>query len=698
MSKQGRRTAYQCILFCGLLMPLFPAFALEQMRLELGQIQVQDWRLEDAALLVRLSTPLAVSLQASRLHGGGLSVSGLRIECARLVYNAQGVACEQGTLAAGELALGQPKGPPISATPLRFSYAFEDGQLFFQLDRAAGLADSLRAEGRYHGGELHLGLQIKQVKLDKLADFAGKLIKLPKFERGGNLDLQASLHHGANTLEFTLDGQGKGLRYASPDGNQAAEGLGLSLRLEGQRLGIGFQAKTRLTLQAGEIYLAPFYFKQEAKPLALGANLAWQGQSLRLSKLDFQDPQVGRVQGELELALGQREMIKTLNLDLGWMDLTALYRRYLQTWLEEYRLGELKVAGRAQGRLRWQGKNRDLRVQFDAADLHDQPAGGESRFGLSGLNGILAWRGGQGQLEDTRLNWRGAHLLGKIALPAGALHLRLDGDTIRLQSPFHLALLDGGINLAQFSLRTGEKPEIQFSGRLEPISMPVLSKTFGLPELGGQLSGEIPTVRYAGKRLEIGGALQLQVFDGKVLIDRLTLREPFGDVPELTAEIEADRLDLATLTRYVEFGEMSGRLSGHVRNLHLVGWQPVAFDAYFATPAGDKSKRSISQKAINSLSSLGGSDVAAALSRSVLRIFEQFSYDRLGWGCKLENGRCQMRGVEAAPGADNAYYIVKGGGLPRIDVIGYNQQVDWGELLRRIKRVTNLQTGQAVVR
>jgi hypothetical protein len=35
----------------------------------------------------------------------------------------------------------------------------------------------------------------------------------------------------------------------------------------------------------------------------------------------------------------------------------------------------------------------------------------------------------------------------------------------------------------------------------------------------------------------------------------------------------------------------------------------------------------------------------------------------------------------------NNYFIVKGGGIPAINVMGYNHEVDWNELLSRLKRV-----------
>ena len=45
-----------------------------------------------------------------------------------------------------------------------------------------------------------------------------------------------------------------------------------------------------------------------------------------------------------------------------------------------------------------------------------------------------------------------------------------------------------------------------------------------------------------------------------------------------------------------------------------------------------------------------------------------------------------MGGVDNGDGG--AYAIVKGGGIPAITVMGYNRSVSWGELITRLKRVT----------
>ena len=137
---------------------------------------------------------------------------------------------------------------------------------------------------------------------------------------------------------------------------------------------------------------------------------------------------------------------------------------------------------------------------------------------------------------------------------------------------------------------------------------------------------------------------------------------------------------------------MEGRLSGHVRNLYLEDWHPVTFYAWFGTPEDDTSRHRISQKAVENITSIGGGGAADLLSRSFLRFFDNFRYDKLGIGCYLYQGVCQLMGVGTTR---QGYIIVKGGGLPRIDVIGYNPRVDWSLLMERLKRVTG--SNEAVI-
>jgi hypothetical protein len=53
--------------------------------------------------------------------------------------------------------------------------------------------------------------------------------------------------------------------------------------------------------------------------------------------------------------------------------------------------------------------------------------------------------------------------------------------------------------------------------------------------------------------------------------------------------------------------------------------------------------------------------------------------------CRLENEICLMDGIERQQG--ESYYIVKGSGLPRIDIIGNAHRVSWSRLVSQLAAI-----------
>ena len=186
----------------------------------------------------------------------------------------------------------------------------------------------------------------------------------------------------------------------------------------------------------------------------------------------------------------------------------------------------------------------------------------------------------------------------------------------------------------------------------------------------------------------LDGTLALRVFDGAVRVSDLAVTDLFGSVPRVRASVTLDRISLEPLTDTFDFGRITGRLSGYVNDLYLQGARPVSFDALLTTPdaaSDDDLPRRISQRAVDNLTGLGGA--GGTLASTFLGLFENFRYDRLGLGCKLRNGRCQMRGA----GVCQAWLLHRqGAGLPRVDVIGYNAEVDFDALVRRLANATRV--------
>jgi hypothetical protein len=214
--------------------------------------------------------------------------------------------------------------------------------------------------------------------------------------------------------------------------------------------------------------------------------------------------------------------------------------------------------------------------------------------------------------------------------------------------------------------------------------MPKITQAFGRPEFAGTLSGRIPRIEFRDKLLTFGGDLEARVFDGTIVGRNIRLQDPLGRWPRLFADIELRKLDLGLLTRTFEIGSITGRIEGEIKGLELFAWTPVAFDGYLRTPEGDRGRHRISARAVGNLSNIGGGGggVGAALQTGVFKMFDEYDYAKLGLRCRLENDVCLMSGVEPA---GEGYYILKGRGLPRINIIGNAGRVNWPQLLSQVQ-------------
>lgn len=434
-----------------------------------------------------------------------------------------------------------------------------------------------------------------------------------------------------------------------------------------------------LALSGGQFYVDPVFVELGDTPIELALNASQTDAGWRIGELTFND--AGhlrlRAEGELDPAGAPRD----ISVDIAELVLGPTYQRYAKPALLDGLFADLDIAGTARGAVRLDASGlAALRIELPLADLDDR----QGRIGLYGLSADIDWR--RDQTRESTLRWNSAHLF-ELDLGKVDWRVRADGRAAELLPPATLPLLDGELVVDALTVRGLDgQPQGYFEGFLKPVSMRALSHAFGWPSMEGKLSGVIPAIRYADDRVVVDGVLLMRVFDGDITLRDVEIDDPFGIAPALSGNMTLANLDLESLTRTFAFGAITGRLEGWVRDLRMVAWQPIEFDAGFITPENDDSRHRISQKAVDNLTSLGG--VSGALSRTFMRFFETFSYDRLGLTCRLRNNVCEMGGVLPVGADGRQYYIVKGGGLPRIDVVGFAQRVDWPTLLERIQRIT----------
>ncbi len=271
------------------------------------------------------------------------------------------------------------------------------------------------------------------------------------------------------------------------------------------------------------------------------------------------------------------------------------------------------------------------------------------------------------------------------------MHFQLGNNDIELLQPVRLPTMGGALRINHLALYDygDDRATGHLDAELEPVQLGQLTGALGWPAFSGKLSGRLPLLQLAEESITVGGDLSAQLFDGTLTMSNLRIEQPFGRVPRLYADVAVRDLDLLRVTEVFSFGDIQGRLSGDVTGLELQNWRPVAMDMYFYTPADDRSQHRISQRAVDNLARVGGG-ASAPLSTGMLRFFEVFAYDRIGLRCILRNGVCAMSGVGPARAGPQGtgYYIVKGRGVPRIDVVGYRDTVSWPRLVKQLSAIT----------
>jgi len=673
-----------------LLAPFSPVVqAVDSIDLRLGTLSGNGWKVEGATLQLGWHDEdrAIFSLSAVRIEHPSIPfpLVGSRLDCSKGTISERKIECDKG--------LVRLKTPLLDRELLSaaFSWSPETNDFRLQLTdlKIAGGSGSLALEGSDRSWRAEMkgsGFSLQELS----RGLATLGIAPPPFELSGKGDLTLSLTGRATEIHdqrWRVDFHD--LTFTEESESYLGEGLRGRWRGRLGRGVEGLKGSQQLRLQEGAILTPAFYLAPEGKEIAIDSDLrvdeAWS--KLQLTRITYRHQGLLGFHADARFELEPRVKLNGLTLRSQPIDLKPFYETYLQPVLAEPFFQELHISGRLEANLEMDSRQSiQLELQDVAVDQGEDESGETGRnFSLHGLTGELNWRSTDPS-PISRLSWSGGSLLGGLTLGPGQVSPQLTAQGITLDRPFSLPVLDGELRTEAFRLESLDSgPRLGFRGYLTPISMQRLSEAIGWPALAGQLSGMIPAISFEQGSLRVEGVMLIRLFGGRTLIKNLYLTDLFGPLPVLEADLELKALDLETLTRTFSFGKITGKLEGQVKGLRLEAWRPVSFDAVFNTPVDDESKHRISQRAVDNISNLGGAGISGALSRSFLRVFEEFGYDRLGISCRLGQGVCEMGGIEAA---GQGYYLVKGGGIPRIDILGFNRRTDWELLLSKLQQMT----------
>ena len=631
--------------------------AAQQLTLTIERIDGPAFSAKGVTGVLRGVDPSALELTVAEATAAGMTWRNARVTCRKLEQQRDELICADGILEAP------------AAMPLSLRYSTRNNDVDIALKPSAREEWRLKLETR--NAARTFALAVSNGLVTRFAPWLPK--DWPKFSSGsvsGNAVFTGE-KNGRATAELSVANLG----FSDAAGVHAGEKIAAAVSLQAAQRGERWQWQTDIKWLGGELLWQPLFVSGAGHALSAGGSLDARAATVErgrlalagIGNLDF-SANVDRVAGKLV-----RANAKTADLQVA-----ALYERILKPTLQGTALGDLRCDGRVDVSIDFvDGAPLMGEVTLRRVSIEDKAR----RFAVFGVDGTIPWH--RDQLTAAKLRVEGGEIL---QLPYGAFELPLELRGIRVRARnVQIPVLDGKLLVNDFAT-SGERGSWRwrFSGALAPVSMQQLTASLGLPAMHGTLSAAIPTVTYQESTVRADGALLFNVFDGSIVAQNLVLEDPLGRVPRLKANVDMRNLDLDLLTRTFSFGNITGRIDAQVHGLELVNWQPVRFDARVASSPGEYQRR-ISQAAVQNISALGGAGAAAAIQRSFLRFFEQFGYSAIGLSCKLELGVCKMGGIEDVP---QGYVIVKGGGIPAINVLGYNRSVGWHELIERLKRVT----------
>lgn len=502
--------------------------------------------------------------------------------------------------------------------------------------------------------------------LPKLAPGAGRIDATLAVATDAALDVEG---------EIALDG----VAFDSSDGTLAASDLHLRSTVS-RREGDAGRARYVLDgrIDSGQWLVAPLFVDHADSPASFGVTIEESPDGYALPAWSWRDE--GTLVANGSASLDRDAGLRRFEVERYEATLDRAWPRYAASALAGGAFASLGATGTVRGRL-VAVPDSPLAGEIELLDVTVRDE--QERYAVEGLAGALAFA--PAEPRTTTLAWRGA-ALHRIAIGAGSARIVADATGHALAQALVLDALGGRVRVPRLVLaREGAARRVEAAAELESLSVRALTEALDWPAFEGTLSGRIPAVRVEGERIAFDGALELEVFDGRVTLGGLALERAFGVAPSLAADVAIEDLALKPLTEAFSFGTIEGRLDGRVDGLRLVDWKPIAFELALRTDDQPGQRQRISQRAVDALSSVGGAGAGAGIQRSLLRMFDTFPYAEIGISCTLERNVCTMGGLDSA---DGGYTIVRGAGLPRLTVIGHQRRVDWPVLVARLEAAT----------
>ncbi len=703
--------------FLFLLFSSFSLLAIDEVSIDINSLLPADeldlgnkhWHINNISAVIKnplaVNQSLVITLSQISYKKKLLSDVNFKLECFKFNITPDNIHCDSGKLFLDSLDLANKNIKLLSN--LSFNYIFLKKKFSLTLTnfKVAGATGHVKLY--YHKKNWNIISKLKSIDILQLKKYLNFFLIQNKYLDNitGHTDINIEARGNLlDILSLNIFSKVKQLNINWPESATNPETLAenlefdISLRLQKKikQNKPGYSFKTTLKNTAGAVFIDPYYVEFKGNESLNINGIAYLNEKIKVKQLNLSLGNDFRVSGDMVYLLNQNQLnhkqaVAKANFVLESKHLEQLQKNYLDNLISGTEYENLQLSGQ----IKFSIKKINSHISADAF-LNGLTISLPPMIEVNRLSGKLYWDDASisahakiKQPKKSLIFWDNLKYK-KVTIAKSHISFYAQNDHVTIKKPIVLPIYDG-----KFIMKNMRATQIfddlifQFDGVVEPISLDEISQQMQLSlfngkKLKGKISALIPNTHYTKKQLRLGGKLWINIFDGNFSFDQVKISDPGTNYSQITAQVGINNVSLLPLTQTLDFGKMHGRVGGYVKNLYLVNWEPKQFDLFLGTPENDQSNHLISQRAIDNISSMGG--LPGILSKGIMSIFENFGYDKLGLGCQLLNGRCKMRGVEIAD-KGNAYYIVKGGGIPRIDIMGYETNVDWNTLIHRLNSI-----------
>ena len=493
--------------------------------------------------------------------------------------------------------------------------------------------------------------------------------------------------------------------FSSPDGTTAAEGVDMKASGEFDLSLPLKEAKINLSAEASgfEILMGGFYgsFKDKSLHSSLKGLYNADDDSIIITDSELGISEIGTlmVSGKLSNITGQPYFNTEIKLaELSNKKAFELFLR--DTFQESYPiLAGLNVSGKTSFNLSAKGIREKFILRGNLETNETDITAISSDLSVTGVNISLPIDISYpeaapsstkepvhfGSLKINDISWGGLNIKNLNVYPV------INRNSLIFKEDISIPVFGGEVALRGVTYNDLFRPErrLSLSIDVDGIDLEKLSAALAMPRLSGNLSGSIHEARFAGSTLSTDGEIILKLFEGEVRLHNFSINNFPGKTPSIKTSVDIKRINLGGLTSAFEFGNITGIINGYINDLVITDGQAEQFDASIESIREKRTQQWISVDALENISVLGSGSSTSMLNKGIYSLFKKYRYEKIGFKGSLRNDNLLLSGIEGEGGKQ---YLVKGGAIPpKVDVISYNQNISFQEMVKRLKRIKQIE-------